>query len=87
MSESDIAKVLVKVNEIKSEMLDCKKMLERLNHHDIALYGPPNAQEDGLLWRTSKNESDISMIKKVAFAIVPSTSVISAFIQWLLFLR
>lgn len=54
-----------------------------LQAHRKTLYGAPSEPKEGLVWKVSQAEQDISLIKKVAFALVPGTGAVWVVVEFI----
>jgi hypothetical protein len=77
--EIGLIDIYKKVNALENLL---KTSCETQQNHHQTLYGPPESPEFGLTWKLSIAQKDISLIKKVAFALVPGTGIIWAVAQW-----
>lgn len=74
----DIWKELTVMNQTLTNF--CKKV----NDHDSTLYGTPSVPQGGLVWIVAGNQKEIGLIKKVAFALVPTTGIVWSVAEYFL---
>lgn len=71
--EPSLLDVYQKLTRIETIMSEC---LASIKEQHETLYGASHNPETGLVWRMTASEKEISLIRKVAFVLVPSTGVI-----------
>ena len=73
-TNAKIFREIVSIKSVQKEMSgkldDC---LVTLNNHHVALYGPPNRLLEGLVWKVTENEREVSKVKKLLLIAIPST--------------
>jgi len=79
--EPSLYDVYEKLNDMDNTLKNSCKLLDS---HQLVLFGTPQAQDTGLMWRVSKNERDISLMQKVAFALVPGTGFVWVVVEYII---